>query len=100
MNGDGFSDVIVGAILNDAGGSNAGRAYVYFGGSAVNNVSDVIMTGAAANDRFGYSVSSAGDMNGDGFSDVLAGAPLNDIGGGNIGRTYLYVSSALPLNQF
>ncbi|MBK7253013.1 MAG: FG-GAP repeat protein [Ignavibacteria bacterium] len=94
VNGDGFSDVIVGAILNDAGGSNAGRAYVYFGGSAVNNVSDVIMTGAAANDRFGYSVSSAGDMNGDGFSDVLAGAPLNDIGGGNIGRTYLYVSSA------
>ncbi|MCB0728213.1 MAG: FG-GAP repeat protein [Ignavibacteriae bacterium] len=94
VNGDGFSDVIIGAILNDAGGSNAGRAYVYFGGSAMNNVSDVIMTGAAANDRFGFSVSSAGDMNGDGLSDVIVGGPLNDQGGTNIGRTYLYLSSA------
>ncbi|MBL0108387.1 MAG: hypothetical protein IPP52_14170 [Ignavibacteria bacterium] len=36
--------MIVGANGNDAGGSNAGRAYIYFGGSAMNNVADVIMT--------------------------------------------------------
>ena len=34
VNGDGYADVIVGAYGNDAGGSSAGRAYVYFGGVA------------------------------------------------------------------
>ena len=68
VNGDGYSDVIVGANGNDAGGSNAGRAYIFFGGSSMNNVADIILTGAAVSDNFGTSVSSAGDVNGDGIS--------------------------------
>ena len=50
VNGDGYSDVIVGAYQNDAGGTDAGRAYIYFGGQCMNNTADVILTGAAAND--------------------------------------------------
>ena len=53
--------LIVGAYLNDAGGTNAGRAYIYFGGSNMNNIVDVTLTGVAAGDSFGSSVSSAGD---------------------------------------
>ena len=90
VNGDGFGDVIIGANNNDAGGSNAGRAYIYFGGSSMNNVADVLLTGAAISDNFGYSVSSAGDMNGDGYSDVIVGAQLNDAGGNAAGRAYVY----------
>ena len=90
VNGDGYSDVIIGAPYNDAGGIDAGRAYIYFGGSSMNNVVDVTTTGAAANDNFGYSVSTSGDVNGDGFADVIVGAYLNDAGGTDAGRAYIY----------
>ena len=66
--------MIVGADNNDAGGSDAGRAYIYFGGAIMNNTADVTLTGAAAGDKFGHSVSTAGDVNGDGYSDVIVGA--------------------------
>ena len=93
LNGDGYSDVVVGAYLNDAGGTDAGRAYVYYGGAIMDNVKDVILTGAASGDLFGYSVATAGDVNGDGYSDLLIGAQLNDAGGSNAGRAYLYTNS-------
>lgn len=90
VNGDGFDDVIVGAIANDAGGADAGRAYIFYGGINMNSTADVILTGAAAGDFFGTSVSSAGDVNGDGYADVIAGAPSNDAGGTTAGRAYIY----------
>ena len=96
VNGDEYSDVIVGAWQNDAGGSNAGRAYIYFGGGSMNSTADVFLTGAAASDWFGVSISTAGDVNGDGYSDVIVGAPNNDAGGNDAGRAYLYLSSAPP----
>ena len=78
VNGDGYGDVIVGAFGNDAGGFAAGRAYIYFGRIAMNNTADVILTGEGASDWFGLSVSVSGDVNGDGYSDVIVGAPQND----------------------
>jgi hypothetical protein len=93
VNGDGYSDVIVSAHSNDAGGGNAGRAYIFFGGTSMDNVADVIFTGEAAYDEFGFSVAGAGDVNGDGYSDVIVGAPLNGVGGDQAGRAYLYLNS-------
>ena len=90
VNGDGYSDIIVGAYYNDAGGSEAGRAYIYFGGPIIDNIADVTLTGAAAGDYFGNSVSTAGDVNGDGYSDVIVGAYGNDAGGNDAGRAYIY----------
>lgn len=95
VNGDGYSDVIVGSYGNDSNGADAGRAYVYYGGASMNNTADVIMNGAAAGDYFGYSVSGAGDLNGDGFSDVIAGGYLNDNGGVDAGRAYIYFGAAV-----
>jgi hypothetical protein len=77
VNGDGYADVIVGAPGNDAAGTDAGRAYVYYGGPAADAIPDLTLTGAAAGDNFGVSVSSAGDVNGDGYADVIVGAPGN-----------------------
>ncbi len=93
VNGDGYSDVIVGAYFNDAGGIDAGRSYIYYGGLSMDNIADVTMSGETSSDQFGYSVSTAGDMNGDGYDDFIVGAIFNDINGSNSGRAYLYLNS-------
>lgn len=82
--------MIVGAFLNDAGGEDAGRAYIFFGGSSPDGLADVMLTGQTADDRFGTSVSAAGDVNGDGYDDVIVGAYRNDGGGADAGRAYIY----------
>ena len=63
----------------------------------MDNTADLTLTGEVASDHFGCSVSSAGDVNGDGYSDVIVGAYLNDAGGVNAGRAYLYLSSPPPV---
>src|SRR5262245_51486038 len=86
VNGDGFADVIVGAVLaNGAGGRYVGASYVVFGQasgfapnidlSSLDGITGFKLSGVAAQDRTGYSVASAGDINGDGFADVIVGAP-------------------------
>jgi Ca2+-binding RTX toxin-like protein len=81
LNGDGFDDVIVGAPLDSATASKAGNAYVVFGASAglpttleltqLSGANGFRVHGTGVNDYVGRSVSSAGDVNGDGFSDLL-----------------------------
>ena len=87
VNNDGFDDIIVGAIFNDAGGIDAGRAYVFSGQSGETLY---VFTGEAAEDRFGHSVASAGDLNNDGFDDLIVGAIKNDAGGTRAGRAYVF----------
>jgi hypothetical protein len=96
VNGDGFSDMIVGAYQNDAGGQDAGRAYIFFGGPTVDDHPDVVLAGAAPGDYFGFSVAGAGDVNRDGFSDVIVGAYHNDAGGAEAGRAYVFFGGAHP----
>ncbi|MDH4398175.1 Ig-like domain-containing protein, partial [Sphingorhabdus sp.] len=83
VNGDGLDDLIVGA--SQSGDQDAGASYVVFGkttGTSV-NLSDIasgtgnlgfVINGASAGDRSGGSVSSAGDVNGDGLDDLIVGA--------------------------
>ncbi len=87
VNGDGYSDVIVGASQYS---SFTGRVYIFYGGVSMNNTADVIMTGESQNNAFGISVSSAGDVNGDGYSDVIVGA--NEYSN-SIGRAYIYITN-------
>ena len=85
VNGDGFADVIVGAYRASPGGLlDAGSAYVYSGadGSLLHQ-----WDGEATDDQFGSSVSDAGDVNGDGFADLIVGAPGGLFGGGS---AYVY----------
>ena len=95
VNGDGYDDVIVGAIYNDDGGNNAGKAYVYYGSaSGLSTTSAWSDQGEAESDYFGGNVARAGDVNGDGYDDVIVGAYYNDDGGNNAGKAYVYHGSA------
>lgn len=105
FNDDGYDDVIVGAPEADANGGNSGAAYVIFGAAAPGNVSLVSMTstvgiklsGAAAADASGESVSGVGDVNDDGFSDVIVGAPGADKNTrADSGSGYVVFGSATP----
>ncbi|SEQ52223.1 integrin alpha [Nitrosomonas ureae] len=85
VNGDGFDDVIIGVSRADQNGGNSGSSYVVFGKAvgfdASVNLFDLDgsngfrLDGVAAGDRSGWSVSTAGDVNEDGFDDLLVGAP-------------------------
>jgi hypothetical protein len=91
VNGDGYADILVGAPMWDGAGTDNGRVWVYFGGRGGLVASRMIALGTGqGNARFGYDVSSAGDVNGDGFDDVLVGAPFFDQGDANEGAVFLY----------
>jgi hypothetical protein len=95
VNGDGFADVIVGASLYDTGQADAGAVFVYFGGpGAFDAVFDARLEAGNAFDRLGFSVANAGDINGDGFDDVLAGAPYHDNGQKDEGAMYVWYGGA------
>jgi hypothetical protein len=102
VNGDGFDDLIVGALGDNRNGF-AGEAYVVFGSGdgGLIDLSDLkvaqgfIIQGAAAGGRAGFSVSSAGDVNGDGFDDLIVGAPYADRGGNSdAGEAYVIYGGA------
>ncbi|MBM4249779.1 MAG: hypothetical protein FJ149_10195 [Euryarchaeota archaeon] len=93
VNGDGYDDVIVGAPHNSTNGSFAGIAHVFFGGRNMDNVSDVVLCDGSAENHFGSSVSAAGDINGDGYSDVIVGT----LHSGDRGKAFVYLGGN-PMN--
>ena len=92
VNGDGYSDIIIGAIYYDNSPANEGGAFVYYGSSTGLSASPAsIFTDANESDAwFGYSVASAGDINGDGFSDVIIGAHRADDALADEGKAFIY----------
>ncbi|MBL8019927.1 MAG: VCBS repeat-containing protein [Leptospirales bacterium] len=112
VNRDGYADVIAGARLNQGvGAANKGSAYVFYGSAtgmtshppsaaayACSGPPDCTVIQNPENQigaLFGYAVSSAGDVNSDGFSDALVGAYLNMGAGANgKGAAYVFYGSA------
>jgi len=84
VNGDGIDDIIMGAPTADPHGTSSGAAYVVFGRasgfsssfdlSTLSGTNGFTVEGGNAQDRAGTAVSSAGDINGDGYADVVVGA--------------------------
>jgi hypothetical protein len=102
VNRDGYSDVVVGAPEYDYGETNEGRAFLYLGSSAgLASIASWVAEGNQDFAEFAYSVSPAGDVNGDGYSDVIVGAPQYDNGQTNEGRAFLYQGQKIfGLNRF
>jgi hypothetical protein len=99
VNGDGYSDVIVGAFLYDSGQADDGKVFVYLGSAA--GLTTTVAWSAEGNQdgaRFGESASTAGDVNGDGYSDVVIGATLYSNGQIEEGRAFVYYGSATGLS--
>jgi flagellin-like hook-associated protein FlgL len=99
FNGDGLGDIVVGARRNDTLGVNAGAAFVVFGSKSGGSVELATLDesgrgfslfGLGAGDFTGSAVNFAGDLNGDGYDDVLLGARNAGPGGRvDAGTTYV-----------
>ena len=79
-------DILVGAPYTDFAGTDSGVVYIFDGS---NGTQAARIMGEAAGDHYGTSLDNAGDADGDGFNDLLVGAPFSDVGGTSAGRAYL-----------
>ena len=101
VNADGYADVVVGAPDDDDNGSNSGAIYVYYGSSAglsSSNGEKVLASDGASEDSFGTSVAGVGDVNGDGYDELLTGAPDTDDNGSNSGAAYIYQADCTDMD--
>jgi hypothetical protein len=110
FDGDGINDLLVGQHGNSEMATNGGAAYLFSGGAlnwGDNDLSDAafkfVYNGDSLDyDEIGYSVSFAGDVDGDGLSDILIGAPYDDDWANNAGKAYLVLGKSLvaPGSEF
>jgi hypothetical protein len=99
VNGDGYGDVAWGHPWYDhdpLSNNNEGKVSVFYGGPPqMDTVPDAILVGSEINTYLGYSVSGAGDVNGDGYDDLLVGGPMWN---NWRGRVFLYYGSASDIS--
>ncbi len=98
VNGDGYDDILSGAPFYDNGQTDEGLVFVFFGApNGMTNSYSQILEANQAGARFGSSLSSAGDVNGDGYSDIIVGAPRWTNGDSQEGAVFVYLGSATGL---
>ena len=101
LDGDGVTDLAVGAVRDDTGGTNRGAVLVLLlnsDGTVKSSQKIASGTGGgpalANNDQFGFSVAALGDLDGDGVTDIGVGANYDDTGGTNRGAVHVLLLNA------
>lgn len=93
VNQDGYADMLVGSRYNDDAGASAGAAYLLWGGTALSSMSlseaGLQWTGASNGDLAGAQVAGAGDVDSDGYPDLLVASPWQGTGPDMSGTVYL-----------
>lgn len=95
VNGDGISDLLIGAPFDIVGGPQSGRVYVLFGGRNMDARPDLELAADSDNANFGSAVNLIGDWNGDGAEDFVVSAYTHPAGGNRRGRAYVYFGGPL-----
>ncbi|MBI5515737.1 MAG: VCBS repeat-containing protein [Deltaproteobacteria bacterium] len=90
LNGDGYADLVVGAYY-------AGMVYIYLGGAGGLSATATTLTGPTGSSNFGQHLANAGDLNGDGYADLVVGAPGSMLFPPTEGRVYVYLGGASGL---
>ena len=108
LNNDGYNDIIIGDSAYDLGGqfgiSNAGKVYIFYGGSKLDTIPDVeIVVGDIDKNigwyySFGGAITCGPDVNNDGYDDLIVSAPHDDIDAH--GRVYIYFGGPGFNNQY
>jgi hypothetical protein len=91
VNGDGRSDFAIGAPSTSDHGAGSGSVEIFFGDPRDGGRAAFRLTGPRMEGKFGYAVAGAGDVNHDGYADVIVGAPLDNLGGRSAGIAYLFL---------
>lgn len=100
INGDGYDDMIAGSPDYENGEQSEGRIQVYLGSaSGFSSTPSWIYESNSMNARMGASVASAGDINGDGYSDILVGAPGYSNGQNAEGKLMIFLGSAQGISS-
>jgi len=103
VNGDGYDDFLIGAPAgNDAVPQNPGHLYLIFGKTSADWGYNYILPSSAGasfdgenqSDHAGQSVAMIGDLNGDGYDDIICGAPYNDYGSNDAGKVYIILGKS------
>ncbi len=99
VNGDGYSDLIVGEPYYDNGQTDEGRALVFHGSATgLESIASWMYQSDSPFTLAGYAVSTAGDVNGDGYDDVIVGIPEWTVAS-NHGRAVLFLGSPTGLSS-
>ncbi len=96
FNGSGYNDLAISAPARRSQSFEKEKVYIYFGGPTLSNTPDVIIEPDGYDERFGTSIACAGDVNGNGYDDLIVGAPYyGDFQEGDQrGRAYIYYGGA------
>jgi hypothetical protein len=110
FNGDGFDDVVIGAMFADTNGGNAGSGHVVFGRSAgtfpatlglgtITGAEGLRFDGEGGDQHLGTAIADAGDVNDDGVSDLIIGAYRAQPNGFESGSSYVIFGNHAPLRD-
>lgn len=92
LDADGAADIVVGSPNDDTAANTAGAAFVFFGpvaGTARNTDGELRLYGSVQGDAAGAVLAGAGDLDVDGYPDLLVGAPGSDLGGRDAGAAFV-----------